>query len=77
MNGPEEPACWEKKNGTWAKGAGIIFPKTHQLKTSNCWKENEKADIIKKNNFDTKNLNRLIKLQSAIQWYYNTYEKRL
>ena len=63
-----------KKNGTWAKGSGIIFPKIHWLTTSNCWKENEKVYNIQ-NNFDTKKLNNLIKLQSAIQWYYN--EKRL
>ena len=26
INGPEEPV--EKKNGTWTKGAGTVFPKT-------------------------------------------------
>ena len=73
INGPEDPDEKKKKKGTWAKGAGLIFPKIHQVTTSNCWKENGKVY----NNFDTKKLNHLIKLQSAIQWYYNTFEKKV
>ena len=75
--GPEEPD--EKKNGTWAEGAGKILPKIHKLTTSNCCKKNEKVYNLYniRNNFVTKKLNHLIKLQSAIKWDYNTFEKRL
>ena len=52
-----------KKNGTWAEGEGKVPPKIHT--TSNCWKENEKVCNIQ-NNFDSKKLNNLIKLQSPL-----------
>ena len=71
INGPVS-----KKNRTWAKGSGIIFPKIHWLTTSNCWKENEKVYNIQ-NNFDTKQFKLLIKLYSEIKWDYSTYEKRI
>ena len=48
INEPEEPV--DKKNGTWAKDAGLIFPKIHHLTTSKLlerkWKGVQHKKII-------------------------------
>ena len=69
-NRPEEPA--EKKNWYLSQGSGIL--KINLLTTSNCCKENERVYKVK-NNFDSKKLNNLITLKSAIRWDYSTLKK--